>query len=181
MPSMQTRMEENSCGSDQKDQTYNELLFTKFDWANNVKAELSDSDEEQNGVEFSTVEEKDNCQRKRAKGPETALERAVRLSRMSAYAAQRLATESPEQREARLTRMSAYAARRLANETPQQRATRLARMSAYAARRLAEESPEKRAVRLARMSAYAARRQKTQSNSSIRRSVGKGNHGTHQI
>lgn len=84
--------------------------------------------------------------------------RAKRLAKMSAYAAQRLANETPEQRAARLKRMSEYAARRLATETSEQRAKRLSRMSAYAARRLAEETPEQRQARLARMSAYAAKR-----------------------
>ncbi|KAJ0180279.1 hypothetical protein K1T71_003683 [Dendrolimus kikuchii] len=89
---------------------------------------------------------------------EPAEMRAKRLAKMSAYAAQRLANETPEQRAVRLKRMSEYAARRLAAETSEQRAKRLSRMSAYAAKRLAEESPEQRQARLARMSAYAAKR-----------------------
>ncbi|XP_049866848.1 uncharacterized protein LOC126367385 [Pectinophora gossypiella] len=89
---------------------------------------------------------------------ESPEERASRLAKMSAYAANRLANETAEQRALRLKRMSAYAARRLAHETSEQRATRLARMSAYAARRLAQESPEQRKARLTRMSAYAAKR-----------------------
>ncbi|KAI5635476.1 hypothetical protein NE865_11849 [Phthorimaea operculella] len=90
---------------------------------------------------------------------ETPEERAARLAKMSAYAAQRLASETPEQRAVRLKRMSEYAAKRLATETSEQRAKRLSRMSAYAARRLAKETPEQRKARLARMSEYAARRQ----------------------
>ncbi|KAG6448690.1 hypothetical protein O3G_MSEX005659 [Manduca sexta] len=90
---------------------------------------------------------------------ETPDERATRLAKMSAYAAQRLANELPEQRAARLRRMSEYAAKRLAQETAEQRAKRLARMSAYAAKRLASETPEQRQARLTRMSAYAAKRQ----------------------
>lgn len=86
-------------------------------------------------------------------------ERALRLAKMSAYAAQRLANETPDQRASRLRRMSEYAAKRLSRETSEQRAKRLSRMSAYAAKRLASESPEQRQARLARMSAYAARRQ----------------------
>lgn len=94
----------------------------------------------------------------KTKKQETSEGRAARLAKMSAYAAQRLANESPDQRAQRLKRMSEYAARRLASETGEQRARRLARMSAYAARRLAQESPDKRKERLARMSAYAAKR-----------------------
>lgn len=107
----------------------------------------------------SLLEENRKRRRKRqgSRG-ETDDERAMRLAKMSAYAAHRLANETPEQRAARLKRMSEYAARRLANESSEQRERRLARMSAYAARRLAEESPEQRAARLARMSAYAAHR-----------------------
>lgn len=90
---------------------------------------------------------------------ETSEERDMRLARMSAYAARRLANESQEQRAARLKRMSEYAARRLAEETSEQRAKRLARMSAYAAKRLANETPEQRQARLTRMSAYSAKRQ----------------------
>lgn len=99
--------------------------------------------------------------RRKGSGPkhETAEERAARLAKMSAYAAQRLANETADQRALRLRRMSQYAAKRLSQETSEQRAKRLARMSAYAARRLAKESPEQRQARLARMSAYAARRQ----------------------
>ncbi|KAJ2952504.1 hypothetical protein O0L34_g6823 [Tuta absoluta] len=90
---------------------------------------------------------------------ETPEERAARLAKMSAYAAQRLASETPEQRAIRLKRMSEYAAKRLSSETSEQRAKRLSRMSEYAARRLAKETPEQRKLRLARMSEYAARRQ----------------------
>lgn len=99
--------------------------------------------------------------RRKGSGPksESEEERASRLAKMSAYAAQRLANETAEQRALRLRRMSEYAARRLAHESAEQRARRLARMSAYAARRLASETPEQRRARLARMSAYAARRQ----------------------
>lgn len=89
---------------------------------------------------------------------EEAGHRAERLAKMSAYAAQRLANESPIQRAVRLKRMSEYAAKRLASETSEQRAKRLSRMSAYAAKRLAKETPEQRQQRLTRMSAYAARR-----------------------
>ncbi|CAK1552631.1 unnamed protein product [Leptosia nina] len=98
---------------------------------------------------------------RRSSGPknETSEERAIRLARMSAYAARRLANETPEQRAMRLKRMSDYAAKRLATESSEQRAKRLARMSAYAAKRLANETTEQREARLARMSAYAARRQ----------------------
>lgn len=89
---------------------------------------------------------------------ESSEERASRLAKMSAYAAQRLANETPLQRATRLKRMSEYAAKRLASETREQRAKRLARMSAYAAKRLAQETPEQRQARLTRMSAYAAKR-----------------------
>ncbi|XP_075969146.1 uncharacterized protein LOC142972172 [Anticarsia gemmatalis] len=90
---------------------------------------------------------------------ESPEERASRLAKMSAYAAQRLANETADQRATRLRRMSEYAAKRLAQETSEQRARRLSRMSAYAARRMASETPEQRQARLARMSAYAAKRQ----------------------
>lgn len=106
--------------------------------------------------------------RRKGSGPknESPEERAMRLAKMSAYAAQRLANESPEQRSLRLKRMSEYAAKRLSQETSEQRAKRLARMSAYAARRLAKETPEQRQARLARMSAYAAKRQAIKKGSS---------------
>ncbi|XP_028178086.1 uncharacterized protein LOC135072200 [Ostrinia nubilalis] len=97
---------------------------------------------------------------RRGSGPkvESPEERKIRLAKMSAYAAKKLAKETPEQRAARLKRMSEYSARKLAQETSQQRAIRLAKMSAYAARRLAQETPQQRKVRLARMQAYSAKR-----------------------
>lgn len=101
--------------------------------------------------------------RRNGSGPkvETPEERQIRLAKMSAYAAKRIANESPEQRAMRLKRMSEYAARRLAQETSEQRAARLAKMSAYAAKRLASETQEQRQARLARMSAYSAKRTKS--------------------
>ncbi|XP_072943979.1 uncharacterized protein [Epargyreus clarus] len=110
---------------------------------------------------------------------ETQEERAVRLSKMSAYAAQRLANETPEQRALRLRRMSEYASKRLAQETSTQRAQRLARMSAYAAKRLAKETPEQRQERLTRMSAYSARRQAMRKNSNTHKEIPESINPTH--
>ncbi|XP_068629937.1 zinc finger protein 821-like [Battus philenor] len=133
----------------------------------NIKIEKED--------EQTTVEETEICfemedpllhtvkkkRRRKGAGPkhETYEERALRLAKMSAYSAQRLANETPERRAARLKRMSDYATKRLATETNEQRARRLARMSAYAAKRLANETADQRQARLSRMSSYAARRQ----------------------
>lgn len=108
-------------------------------------------------------DEPERIRRRNGSGPkaETPEERKVRLAKMSAYAAKRIANESPEQRALRLKRMSEYAARRLAQETSEQRSARLAKMSAYAAKRLASETLEQRQARLARMSAYSAKRTKS--------------------